>query len=120
MTEDIFADRVAAVRQRFVSTLSAKIDRTAAALPGLCGAAGEAAVAVAEAYCCMHGIVGIGRTVGFPAIGNAARDAEDVLRPPYRARRGLTEDELSVLKKSLQALREVAARELHSFQSHSQ
>lgn len=76
MTEDIFADRVAKVRQRFVSTLEAKIDETCAALPKLGGGAPPAATAVAEAYRCMHGIVGIGRTVGFPDTGRAAHEVE--------------------------------------------
>ena len=117
MTEDLFADRVAAVRQRFVSSLESKIARTAAALPDLCGLSGEAVAAVAEAYRAMHGIVGIGRTVGFPATGHAAHEVEDVLRPPYHAGRGLTADEILLLKFSLQALREVAARELQSCQT---
>jgi len=117
MTEDILAQKVAQVRQRFVSTLAAKIDETCAELTKFGGEAGPATAAVAEAYRRMHGIVGIGRTVGFPATGSAAHDVEDVLRPPYRAGRGLSADELSVLKVTLQALREVAARELHSFHS---
>jgi chemotaxis protein histidine kinase CheA len=119
MTGDPFADRVAKVRQRFVSTLEAKIDETCAAVPQLGGAAAAAADAAAEAYRCMHGIVGIGRTVGFPAIGDAAHDVEDVLRPPYHAGRGLTADEISLLTKSLQALREIAARELQAAHSIS-
>jgi len=119
MTGDPFADRVAKVRQRFVSTLEAKIDGTCASLPHLEGNAAAAGEAVAEAYRCVHGIVGIGRTVGFPAIGNAAHDVEDVLRLSYQAGRGLTADEISHLTKSLQALREIAARELQSSQSQS-
>ncbi|MGA8612243.1 MAG: Hpt domain-containing protein [Xanthobacteraceae bacterium] len=118
MTDDVFADRVAKVRQRFMSTLEAKIDSTYGALPDLGGAeppaAAAAAAAVAEAYRCIHGIVGIGKTVGFPAVGTAAHDVEDVLRPPYHAGRGLTADEISLLTTSLQTLREVAARELQS------
>ena len=68
MTDDIFADRVAKVRLRFVATLEAKIEETAAALPKLGGGvlADTAVAAVAEAYRAMHAIVGIGRTVGFP------------------------------------------------------
>jgi chemotaxis protein histidine kinase CheA len=121
MTEDIFADRVAKVRQRFISTLEAKIEETCACVPRLGGAApmAAAAAAVAEAYRCMHGIVGIGRTVGFADIGQAAHDVEDVLRSPYHARRGLTDQEISLLQSSLQSLRTIAARELQAFHSHS-
>jgi chemotaxis protein histidine kinase CheA len=114
MTDDIFADRVAKVRQQFVSSVGEKIDTTYAALPDLGGTEPPAVAAVAEAYRCIHGIVGIGRTVGFPTIGTAAHDVEDVLRPPYHAGRGLTDDEISLLKTSLQTLREVATRELQS------
>ncbi|MGD0024763.1 MAG: hypothetical protein ABSC37_09080 [Xanthobacteraceae bacterium] len=67
----------------------AKIDDTCAALPNLSGIAPPAAAAVAEAYRCMHGIVGIGPTVGFTATGRPADDVEDVLRSPYHDRRGL-------------------------------
>jgi len=122
MTDDIFADRVAKVRQRFVATLEAKIEETSAALPKLGGVApaDAAAAAVSEAYRAMHAIVGIGRTVGFPDTGRAAHDVEDVLRPPYQAGRGLSDDEIFHLKDSLQALRTIAARELQSFQALSQ
>jgi chemotaxis protein histidine kinase CheA len=120
MTDDVFADRVAKVRQRFVSTLEAKIDETSAALPKLGGGASLAVTAVTEAYRCMHGIVGIGRTVGFPETGSAAHAVEDVLRPPFHAGRGLTADEISLLENSLQAMRVIASRELQSFQSRSQ
>lgn len=119
MTPDPFADRVAAVRQRFVSTLQSKIDATCAALPSLGGGAPAAFDAVAEAYRCIHGIVGIGRTVGYPAIGGAAHDVEDVLRRPYHESRGLTGEEIALLEKSLQALREIAHRELQSAQAPS-
>ena len=117
MTDDVFADRVAKVRQRFVSSLQAKIDGTSAAIPELGGDAPPAVAAVAEAYRCIHGIVGIGRTVGFPGTGLAAHEVEDVLRPPYQAGRGLTAGEISLLSETLLALRAVAARELQSFRS---
>jgi chemotaxis protein histidine kinase CheA len=122
MSDDLFADRVAKVRQRFVSTLESKIDETYAALPNLGGVAPAeaAAAAVADAYLRIHGIIGIGRTVGFPATGRAAHDAEDVLRAAYQAGRGLSAYEISLLKDSLQALRGIAARELQSFHSSSQ
>jgi chemotaxis protein histidine kinase CheA len=122
MTDDIFADPVAKVRERFVATLEAKIDETSAALPKLGGAAPEATAvaAVSEAYRAMHAIVGIGRTVGFPDTGRAAHEVEDVLRPPYQAGRGLSDDEISHLKDSLQTLRTIAVRELQSFLALSQ
>lgn len=118
MTADVFVDRLAKVRQRFVSTLEAKIEETSAALPALGGAATHAAAAVADAYMRIHGIVGIGRTVGFPDTGRAAHAVEDVLRQPYRTGRGLVADEISLLREALQTLRAVAARELQALQKH--
>jgi hypothetical protein len=115
MTIDPFADRLAKVRRRFVSTLAGKIDDTGAALPVLHATAPAAAAAVAEVYRRIHGIVGIGTIVGFPATGRAARDVEDVLRSPYRGGRGLSADEIAELTTTLQALRVTAARELRSF-----
>jgi chemotaxis protein histidine kinase CheA len=115
MTADPFTDRIARVRARFATTLAGKIDNTCAAIPHLSDADPAAAVAVAEAYRCVHGIVGVGPTVGFPASGSAAHEVEAVLRPPQQQQRGLTADEIALLTKTLQALREVAAGELQSF-----
>lgn len=120
MTVDPFADRVTRVRERFVSTLQGKIDNAFVALPTLADGAPSALAAVAEAYRAMHGIVGIGPIVGFPAAGRAARDVEDILRLPYHDGRGLRADEISLLTTTLRALREAAARELQSFHAHSQ
>jgi chemotaxis protein histidine kinase CheA len=115
MTADPFTDRIARVRDRFATTLAGKVDETCAAIPHLSYVAPSAAVAVAEAYRWVHGIVGVGPTVGFPASGNAAHDVENVLRTAQQERRGLTADEIALLTKTLQVLREVAARELQSF-----
>lgn len=112
MTVDPFTHRLARVRDRFAATLTAKIDGTCAAIPQFPNAVPKAAAAVAEAYRCVHGIVGVGPTVGFPASGKAARDVEDILRPPQQHRRGLSAEEISRLSKALQVLREVATREL--------
>ena len=115
MTADPFTDRIARVRVRFAATLAGKIDETCAAVARLGGADPGAAAAAAEAYRCMHGIVGVGPTVGFPESGKAAHAVEDVLRPPQLQRRGLTGDEIASLSEALQVLRDVAARELQSF-----
>ena len=117
MTADPFTDRLARVRDRFATTLAGKIDETCAAIPYFADASPAAPAAVAEAYRCVHGIVGVGRTVGFPASGSAAHHVEDILRSPQQQRRGLTTDEIALLTKMLQGLREVATRELQSFNS---
>lgn len=119
MNPDPFTERLARVRDRFATSLAAKIDETCAAMPRLSAAdpAVAAVAAVAEAYRCVHGIVGVGPTVGFLDAGRAAKAAEDVLRPAYREGRGLTAAEAARLSRTLQALRETAARELQSFHS---
>ena len=115
MIADPFAERLAKVRHRFVSTLQGKIESACEAVPQLSALQPEAAATVAEAYRCLHSIVGVGPTVGFPSTGRAAREAEDVLRPPHRDARGLTAEEVALLVERLQALREIATIELRSF-----
>jgi len=116
MTVDPFAERLARVRERFVSVLESKIEDTYAALPDL---AGEAAgfEAVDETYRRIHGIVGIGPTVGFAATGRAARTLEHILLRPHEAERGLNAEEITSFRKALHTLRETAAGELQSFYS---
>jgi hypothetical protein len=116
MTVDPFAERLARVRERFVSALESKIEDTFAALPDL---AGEIAgfEAVDETYRRIHGIVGIGPTVGFAATGRAARTLEHILLQPHEAERGLTAAEITSFRKALHTLRETAASELQSFYS---
>ena len=115
MSIDIFADRLSRVRRRFVSTLQGRIDDTTAAIDKLAAKVPAAATAVGEAYRCVHGIVGVGPTVGFPATGRAARDVEDVLRPAQNERRGLSETEISALRARLGELRAAAEREMQAF-----
>lgn len=115
MSSDIFADRLDRVRRRFVSTLQRRIDDTDAALDKLAAKAPVAAMAVGEAYRCVHGIVGVGPTVGFPATGRAAHDVENVLRPAQNERRGLSEREMTVLRTRLGELRAAAEREMQAF-----
>ncbi len=115
MSVDVFADRLARVRRRFVSTLQGRIDDTDASIPKLGRKAAAAAAAVGEAYRCMHGIVGVGPTVGFPATGRAAHDVEDLLRPAQNERRGLSDNEISTLRERLLDLRAAVEREMQLF-----
>jgi chemotaxis protein histidine kinase CheA len=117
MTLDPYTDRLARVRQRFMSTLEGKIEDAYAAIPKLSDALPGAAAVVDAGYRCMHGIFGIGPTVGFPATGRTAHDVEAVLRLPQRDKRGLTDDELLAFKQRLDALREAASCELQSIHS---
>lgn len=113
MTADQFTERIAQIRQRFVSTLDGKIEAFYSALPSL----SDDCAAVEEAYRRIHGIVGVGKTVGFPGTGTAARDVEDVLMPAYRAGRGLNSQEIDALKTVLKALHEAAQEELNITES---
>jgi chemotaxis protein histidine kinase CheA len=112
-----FRDRLDRVRQRFVATLDSKIEDVYAAMAHLPEATPEAAASVEKTYHSVHTIVGLGSTVGFPATGHAAREVEDVLRAPRQKKRGLTADEINLLKKRLHSLREAASRELEFFYS---
>ena len=113
---DPFTERLGRVRDRFAASLDAKIDAAYAAVPSLSAGAPAAATAIEEAYRCVHGMVGVGPTIGFPATGRAAREVETVLRPPRQEARGLTPEELALLIRTLRALREAAASELQSLQ----
>jgi chemotaxis protein histidine kinase CheA len=109
-----FEERLAKVRHRFASTLEGKIQDTYGALP-LLSSASEGAFETLEAtYRRIHGICGVGPTVGFPRTGKAAREAEAVLLEAYHAHRGLNEAELNQFRKKLHELQEAAKAELQS------
>ena len=114
MTIAPFAERLARVRQRFISALESKIEDVYAALPKLPGAGPDIVTVVEETYQRIHAIVGIGPTVGFIATGRAARTVENLLLPARSAGRGLTAEEINLFKKALQALREASQQELQS------
>lgn len=109
-----FNQRLALVRQRFVSTLESKIEDTYADLPKLSSDGRGVAETLDETYRRIHGIVAVGATVGFPATGKAARMVENVLLGPHQAARALAANELAALKKALHALRQTAEQELQA------
>lgn len=114
MFTDQFTERLARVRHRYVSTIESKIDDTYADLPRLVGDGPEVASTLEETYRRIHGIVGIGLTVGFAATGKAAKTVENVLLEPHRAARGLASNEVNALKQALDALRDTVQRDLRS------
>jgi hypothetical protein len=109
---DVFEERLAMVRRRFVSTLGSKIEDIYAALPRMSGQASDVVSTVAETYRRIHGICGIGPTIGLVPTGNAARVAEGFLLAAYRAQRGLTAEELMGFTRALHALRDAVQRDL--------
>jgi chemotaxis protein histidine kinase CheA len=114
MPVDTFSQRLARVRQRFVSTLESKIEDTYADLPKLSSNGHGVTDTIAEAYRRVHGIVAVGPTVGFVATGKAARTVENVLLAPHQAARALVANEVDALKKALHALRQTAQQELQA------
>ena len=113
-----FKDRLDRVRYRFVSTLESKIDDAYESISDLAEVAPSAATSVEQTYRSIHSVVGIGPTVGFPSTSKAARGVEEVLRGPYETQRGLSADEILLLKRQLHSLREAASRELQFFYAH--
>jgi hypothetical protein len=109
-----FAERIAKVRMRFCSKLTDKIMKTDAALPHMAGEGSDAVEAVASAYHCFHDVSGISSTIGFPETGEKARSCEAVLVKPFRARRGLSLEELALLTLRLESFRSAAQTETFS------
>lgn len=117
MEPDQFAERIAAVRKRFAAKLVTRISDTEAVLPTLSGDTPDTVDAVATTHRCIHELCGIGPTVGFDAIGRAARTMERILLQAARGKRGLTADEISGLRTGLDELRNAARADsaVHGF-----
>lgn len=114
MTGDLFADRLAKIRDRFVVALPSKIEESEAAMAAVSGDGPASVEAVALTYRRLHALAGTGPTIGFTATGQAAREAETVLIEAYRGRRALTMSEATSLRQALLALRRAAHRELQT------
>jgi hypothetical protein len=112
MHADQFETRLARVRHRFAATLESKITEAVVSADRMSRSGDGVIKHVSESYRHLHGICGIGPTVGFTATGEAARAAEVALMQAYRESRGLTQTEVLNLKKALERLRVAAASEL--------
>ena len=112
MDQDEFTDRLARIRQRFADALPAKIDDSFAMLPQLSCTDADAIEALVVTHRKLHEMCGIAPTIGFPAVGKAARAAETVLRGPAKSRRPLTAGEAAMLRAELTDLRQAAQAEL--------
>jgi hypothetical protein len=110
---DPYHERLAKVRFRFASTLEGKIEDTYSALDQLSGNGEDVADAMEATYRRIHGICGVGPTVGFVQTGRIAREVEAILLEPYRAHRGFTVNEAASFRKKLHVLREAAMAELN-------
>jgi HPt (histidine-containing phosphotransfer) domain-containing protein len=112
MHADRFEIRLAIVRHRFATTLKSKIEDAVVSANRMSRSTDGVIKHVSESYRLLHGICGIGPTVGFTATGEAARAAEGALMQAHHEKRGLSEREVISLKKSLENLRVAAASEL--------
>jgi hypothetical protein len=111
MYSDQFETRLARVRHRFATTLESKIKDAVVSIDRMTRG-GEVTKQISDSYRDLHGICGIGPTVGFSATGEAARTAEGFLMQAHHEKRGLSEREVICLKKALESLRVAAASEL--------
>jgi chemotaxis protein histidine kinase CheA len=109
LTTDHFAERFAAVRERFTAKLTSRIDEIEATIPQL-GDDG-AFDALARAHRRAHDLCGIGPTMGFVTTGQVARTVEQILLAPLKAERALTTDELARLRQEIVSLRTAARAE---------
>ena len=112
MHADQFETRLAIVRHRFATTLESKITDAVVSADHMSGSGDGVVNQVSTSYRHLHGICGIGPTVGFTATGEAARAAESALMQAHHEKRALTEPEVLSLKKALYQLRLAAASEL--------
>jgi len=117
MAQSDFAERIAMIRARFAAKLTGKIQDTDAALPHLTGDGRNVVNEVATAYRRFHDICGIGATIGFEEIDQAARAIDAILTGPFREQRALSGDEVVKLTESLGCLRIAARTEMSSTSS---
>jgi hypothetical protein len=106
-----FAARIDGIRARFALKLANNIQQTDAALRHMSGNGNDAVNAVATAYRWLHDAVGVCATIGFEATGGLARSCDAVLVEPFRAQRGLSQEELALLTEKLESLRFTALTE---------
>jgi chemotaxis protein histidine kinase CheA len=106
---DLFAERFAAVRQRFAAKLDARIDEIEAAV--LEFARGGSQETLARAHRRAHDLCGVGPTMGFVATGKAARSIEQVMLAAIKSGRALTEDEIARVRDGIALLRSAATAE---------
>jgi chemotaxis protein histidine kinase CheA len=109
---DLFAERFAAVRQRFAAKLDARIDEIEAAVPELDREGAQEKLA--HAHRRAHDLCGVGPTMGFVATGKAARSIEQVLLAAIKAGRMLSGEEVARVRDGIALLRSAAGQETQS------
>jgi len=112
VSSERFSERFAEVRTRFAAKLDGRLQEIDALIPALAETGADVAEKLAHAHRRIHDLCGLSPTVGYPAIGSAARGVEQVLRGPLKAGRGLTRRELIKLRDKLDDLRAAARSEI--------
>ena len=106
---DLFAERLAAVRERFAAKLDARIEEIESTVPEL--DRDGAMETLARAHRRAHDLCGVGPTMGFVATGQAARSIEQALLAAIKAGRPLTAEEVARVRDGIAHLRAAASAE---------
>jgi HPt (histidine-containing phosphotransfer) domain-containing protein len=106
---DLFAERIAAVRQRFADRLDGRIEVIASAMQQSGSEDGLAALVLAHREA--HGLCGVGATLGYVETGKVARSIEQMLLAAVKAGRMLADDEMLRLSDGIVLLRSTAIAE---------
>jgi Hpt domain len=112
VTGDLFAERIAAVRQRFADKLNGRIEVIASVMQQSRGEDGLAALVLAHREA--HGLCGVGATLGYVETGKVARSIERMLLAAVKAGRMLADDEILRLHDGIVLLRSTATAEQNS------
>ena len=112
MASDLFVERIAAVRRRFVAKLDARLNEIESTVPRLANA--DSLEALARVHRHAHDLCGVGPTMGFVATGQAARKVEQTLLAALKSNRALTTDEMTRVTEDVAKLRSVAHAETQS------
>jgi chemotaxis protein histidine kinase CheA len=108
---DDFADRLAALRQRFATQLDSRI---AGMETAMLQREDDDLDDLAQAHRDAHHLCGVGATLGFVGTGMVARSIEQILLAAVKAGRALTDDEVPSLRAGIALLRSTASAELRS------
>jgi chemotaxis protein histidine kinase CheA len=108
---DLFADRMAALRLRFADQLDSRIDGIETAMLQL---EDDDLDDLARAHRDAHHLCGVGATLGFVGTGKVARLIEQMLLAAVKAGRALNDDEVPCLRAGIALLRSTANVEMHS------
>jgi hypothetical protein len=107
----LFAERVAAVRPRFVAKLAARIDEIESSILQLGREGGLDTLVLAHLH--VHNLYGVGAFLGYARTGEIAGSIERVLLAAIKAERMPTNDEIAHLRDGIALLRFTAAAEMH-------